>query len=90
MIVLFVLYGVYTAMTAGVERAYISEISPKELKGTMLGLHATVTGIALLPASAIAGLLWNSFGARAPFIFGSSLSLAAAFTLINFMNEVKH
>lgn len=90
MIVLFVLYGVYTAMTAGVERAYISEISPKELKGTMLGLHATVTGIALLPASAIAGLLWNSFGARSPFIFGSFLSLAAAFILINFMNEVKH
>lgn len=90
LITLFVLYGVYTALTAGVERAFIAEISPKELKGTMLGLHSTVVGIALLPASAIAGLLWNTFGAKSPFIFGSCMSLAAAFTLIIFMNEVKH
>ncbi len=90
MIALFVLYGVYTALTAGVERAFISEISPKELKGTMLGLHSTVVGIALLPASAIAGLLWNSFGAKTPFIFGSCISLLAAFILNIFMNEVKH
>ena len=52
----FVLYGVYTAMITGVERAFIAEISPKELKGTMLGMHSTVVGIALLPASVIAGL----------------------------------
>lgn len=90
MIALFVLFGVYTALTSGVERAFISEISPKELKGTMLGLHSTVVGIALLPASAIAGLLWNSFGAKVPFIFGSCISLLAAFILNVFMNEVKY
>lgn len=90
MIALFILYGVYTALTAGVERAFIAEISPKELKGTMLGLHSTVVGIALLPASAIAGFLWNSFGPKAPFIFGSFMSLVAAFILIIFMNEEKH
>jgi MFS family permease len=38
MVVLFVIYGAYTAMIAGVERAFIAEISPSELKGTMLGL----------------------------------------------------
>ncbi|MCE5211290.1 MAG: MFS transporter, partial [Deltaproteobacteria bacterium] len=58
----FALYGIFTAMTAGVERAFISEIAPKELKGTLLGLHSTIVGIALLPASVIAGLLWNAFG----------------------------
>ena len=87
MIAVFVLYGVYTAMIAGVERALVAEISPKELKGTMLGLHSTVAGIALLPASVIAGLLWNAFGAKAPFLFGAGLSLAAALILIVFMRE---
>ena len=59
MIGIFVLYGIYTAMVAGVERAFIAEIAPPDLKGTMLGLHSTVVGIALLPASVIAGLLWD-------------------------------
>ncbi|HBH12687.1 MAG: Major facilitator superfamily MFS_1 transporter [Clostridiales bacterium 38_11] len=85
MIALFVLYGVYTAMIAGVERAFIAEISPQELKGTMLGLHSTIVGIALLPASTIAGVLWTSFGAETPFVFGAFLSLAAAFVLIILM-----
>lgn len=48
MIAIFVLYGFYTAMTAGAERAMISEIAPPALKGTMLGLHATIVDIALL------------------------------------------
>lgn len=81
MIAIFVLYGVYTAMTAGAERAFIAEISPAELKGTMFGLQSTLAGIALLPASVIAGLLWNGIGSFAPFVFGGLLSLAAALLL---------
>ena len=82
MVGLFVLYGVYTAMIAGVERAFIAEISPPELKGTMLGLHSTVVGIALLPASTIAGILWTVFGAPAPFVFGAALASVAAIILL--------
>jgi MFS family permease len=77
----FTVYGFFTAMTAGVERALISEISSPELKGTMLGLHSTIVGVALFPASFLAGLLWNAFGAMAPFALGSALSLAAALLL---------
>ncbi len=86
-VAVFVLYGLYTAMITGVERAFIAEISPKELKGTMLGMHSTVVGIALLPASVIAGLLWDGFGAPAPFLFGSGMSLAAALILLFFMKN---
>ncbi|MGB5218049.1 MAG: MFS transporter [Smithella sp.] len=78
----FALYGIFTAMTAGVERAFVSEIAPKELKGTMLGLHSTIVGVALLPASVIAGLLWNAFGSKVPFAFGAGLSLVSALILI--------
>ncbi|MCL1838378.1 MAG: MFS transporter [Propionibacteriaceae bacterium] len=82
---MFVLYGVFTAMTAGVERAFVAEIAPAELKGTMLGLQSTVAGVALLPASIITGALWTAFGDVVPFVFGAGMSLAAAFVLIVFM-----
>ena len=85
MVSMFVLYGVYTAMTTGAERAFVAEIAPPEWKGTMLGLQSTVAGIALLPASAITGALWTAFGPVVPFVFGASLSAAAALILLVFM-----
>jgi MFS family permease len=81
LVAVFVLYGFYTAMVTGVERAYIAEIAPVELKGTMLGLHSTLVGIALLPASVIAGALWTTVGSFAPFALGALLSLIAALLL---------
>ncbi len=87
MVAVFVMFGAYTAMIAGVERAFIAEISPPALKGTMLGLQSTIVGIALLPASVIAGVLWNVFGAAIPFIFGAGLSLLAALLLLLFMKN---
>lgn len=89
MIVMFILYGIHTAMIAGVERAFVAEIAPKTLKGTMLGLHSTIAGIALLPASVIAGALWNAFGEAVPFIFGACLSFSAAVILLVFMKNNK-
>lgn len=83
----FALYGIYTAMTAGVERAFITEIAPAALKGTLLGLHSTIAGIALLPASIMAGLLWDAAGPKAPFLAGSALSLAAALILLIFLRN---
>lgn len=85
-ITIFILYGFYTAMTAGVERAFISEIAPQNLKGTMLGLHATIVGLALLPASTIAGLLWTHTNSKAPFIFGASMALISALILLCFLH----
>jgi len=83
----FALFGVHTAMITGVERAFVADISPPELKGTMLGLHSTIVGIALLPASVLAGVLWTAFGAAVPFVFGAGLSLAAAIILFIFMKS---
>lgn len=87
MILIFVIYGIYTAMTAGAERAFIAEIAPANLKGTMLGLHSTLVGIALLPASVIAGFLWDKVGVFAPFMFGAILSLIAALLLATKMRK---
>lgn len=89
MVGMFVLYGLFTALTAGVERAYVAEIAPPDLKGTMLGLHSSLVGIALLPASIIFGALWTAFGSLVPFLFGAGLSLAAALLLLFFMKNQK-
>lgn len=88
-VVLFAAYGIFTAMTAGVERALIADIAPANLKGTMLGLHSTVAGIALLPASVICGVLWNSFGSAVPFVFGAFMSALAALLLVLFFRPAK-
>ncbi|MEG2206211.1 MAG: MFS transporter [Oscillospiraceae bacterium] len=87
MVIIFIIYGFYTAMISGAERAMITEISPPHLKGTMLGLQSTIVGIALLPASVIAGVLWDTIGAAAPFVFGAALSLVAAIMLIILLNK---
>lgn len=81
MVVAFAAYGIYTAMVSGTERAFIAEIAPESVRGTMLGLHGTLVGVALLPASLIAGLLWETIGAYAPFLLGALLSLGAAAVL---------
>lgn len=78
---LFGMYGVYVAITDGVEKALVSDLAPTNLRATLIGLHATATGIGLLPASVLAGFLWDAFGAPAPFFFGGALGVVAAAAL---------
>ena len=73
-VVLFVIYGFYTALTTGVERALIADIAPEAHRAGALGLHAAVVGLGLLPASIIAGVLWQRLRRSAPFIFGGVLA----------------
>ncbi len=75
--VLWLLYGLYSALTEGVEKAYVSDLSKIEKRGTALGLFATVNGIGLLPASIVAGFLYTLNPAY-PFILGGILSLLAS------------
>lgn len=79
---LFGLYGLYSALTEGLEKALVADVAPAEHRATFIGLHSTLVGIGLLPASAIAGLLWSSVGPSAPFWFGGGLGLAAAAGLV--------
>lgn len=84
---LFGLYGLYMGFTDGVEKALLSDLSPQDLRATTMGLHATLVGIGLFPASFIAGLLWKFFGAQAPFYFGSILGIAASIGLWIILRE---
>jgi len=75
---LFAFYGLYSGLTEGVEKALVSELCPGESRATMLGIHASLVGIGLLPASIIGGLLWDILGPEAPFYFGGVAGVAAA------------
>lgn len=78
---LFGVYGLYIGFTEGVEKALVADISPLDLRATTIGLHATLVGIGLLPASLAAGVLWKFWGAAAPFYFGGVLGITSAFGL---------
>jgi MFS family permease len=80
---LYGLYGIYYAATEGSAKALIADLVPAERRGTAYGLYNAAIGLTALPASAIAGLLWQGafgwtgFGATAPFFFGAGLALLA-------------
>ncbi len=81
MLPLFGLYGVYSGITDGVEKALVSDLAPSNLRATMIGLHDTAVGVGLLPASLLAGFLWDAFGPPVPFYFGGVLGIIAAAAL---------
>ena len=83
-IFLFMLYGFYSALTDGSQKAMISDIVSKDLKGTGFGIYHAVLGITLLPASLIAGLLYDKVNSNAPFYFGSVMALIATILMILF------
>ena len=79
---LFGVYGLYPGLTAGVLRAYAADLAPAHLRGTAIGAYYTLEGLALLPASVIAGLLWDHVGRPAPFYYGAATAALAALLLL--------
>ena len=81
--VLYGLYGIYYGATDGVARALVADIVPEARRGAAYGLYNAAIGITALPASVIAGLLWQGagrwtgLGPSAPFFFGATLALLA-------------
>jgi MFS family permease len=74
---LFGIYGIYYALTEGVAKALVADIVPQEQRGTAYGLFNAAIGLTALPASLIAGILWQTISPAAPFLFGAILSLLA-------------
>lgn len=64
---LFFLYGVYSAATEGISKAWISNITDKKDTATAIGTYAGFQSIAAMLASSIAGIIWYKIGASATF-----------------------
>ncbi len=78
--ILFAAYGLYLAMTQGVEKALVSDLAPAHARATALGLYAMLVGAGILPASLVAGALYMR-SASLPFIVAGVLSLVAGLAL---------
>jgi MFS family permease len=93
MVSLFALYGLYSAATDGIQKAFISDMIDKNKKGTGLGIYNALIGITVLPASLIAGLLYDKVNSSVPFYFGAGTaalsSLLMLVYLISFRNKKK-
>jgi MFS family permease len=85
--VLFAGYGVYYGMAEGVARAFVADLVPEEKRGTAYGLYHGVVGLALLPASLIAGWLWQAFSPATPFFFGAALAFIAMLGIMWLVRE---
>ena len=79
--VLFAFYGMYHALTAGVQKAFATDLISAGMRGTGLGAYHMLTGLALLPASVFAGYLWDAVSPSAPFYFGAATAVIAALLL---------
>lgn len=77
------IYGFYYALTEGASRAFVADLVPQAQRGSAFGLFHAGIGLAALPASLIAGVLWQGIGGwtglgpSAPFFFGATLALLA-------------
>ena len=89
--VLFVFYGLYYGLAYGTSKAMIADLVGENLRGTAYGSYNAMLGILDLPASIIAGVLWqgagawSGFGAAAPFLFGALMAFIAAMLMAFWM-----
>jgi MFS family permease len=72
-----VLWGLHLAMTQGLLAAMIADTAPADLRGTAYGFFNLASGLAMLLASVLAGLLWDGLGASFTFIAGGVFALLA-------------
>jgi len=85
---LYALYGVYYAAVEGTAKAMVADLIPSEQRGTAYGFYNSTVGLMALPASLLAGILWQGvgswggFGPSAPFLVGAGLALTAVLLML--------
>jgi MFS family permease len=76
------LWGLHMGMTQGLLARMVADTAPPALRGTAFGVFNLASGAALLAASALAGLLWDRYGAPAAFGAGAVLAAAALLAVL--------
>ncbi|OJA37653.1 MFS transporter [Burkholderia ubonensis] len=66
-------WGLHMGFTQGILAAMVADTAPAEWRGTAFGLFNLASGVAMLLASAIAGWIWQRFGAPATFFTGAAI-----------------
>jgi len=78
---LFGFYALYHGLTEAAERAIVSDVAGRGVRGRAFGWYHGITGAAALPASLLTGWLWDARGARVALATSATLALAAALAL---------
>lgn len=76
------LWGVHMGMTQGLLATMVADNAPADLRGTAYGFFNLMSGFAMLVASALAGLIWDQWGASFTFYAGAAFSLLALVALL--------
>ncbi|MCF8199026.1 MAG: MFS transporter [Sulfuritalea sp.] len=76
------LWGLHLGMTQGLLATMVAATAPVDLRGTAYGFFNLVSGVSLLFASALAGLLWDRFGSATTFVGGAVISIAALVVIV--------
>jgi MFS family permease len=76
------LWGLHMGMTQGLLATMVASAAPANLRGTAFGFFNLVSGVAMLIASVLAGLLWDELGAATTFYAGAAFSVLALAILI--------
>jgi MFS family permease len=76
------LWGIHMGMTQGLLAAMVAESAPADLRGTAFGFFNLMSGLAMLVASVIAGLLWDSLGAAFTFHAGAGFCALTLMVLV--------
>lgn len=71
------LWGAHMALTQGILAKLVADASPEHLRGSGFGFFNLASGIAMLFASLLAGVLWSAFGPQATFLTGAIFALLA-------------
>jgi MFS family permease len=79
---LFILYGAHKAALEPVQRTLVCELSPLAFRASCLGGFQMFIGLCALPASLVAGWLWEQAGPAAPFTLSLVLTAASTFLLL--------
>ena len=85
--VLFAAYGIYYGIVEGVARAFVADLVPAERRGTAYGYYQGVVGLMLLPASVLAGWLWEKVSPATPFYLGAGLAFLAMVGMLALVKE---
>jgi len=87
---LFALYGLFMGLTEGIQKAFLATIIPLDFKATAFGVYAAAVGTAMLPASLIAGWLWDHLSPAATFYFGAATAALSALLFLALIIAIRH
>lgn len=87
-ILYFVFYGIHKAALEPSQKSMVAEMAPADYKASILGGFQMVTGVCALPASFLAGVLWEKWGSSAPFMASLVLTITGMI-LLTFVPDTK-